>query len=187
MSPFYGARAHIFVWTRACTSIVSTMGGVATRIQSAIRLARGYAHRLLWLAPCRPPVKTIVTEHRLSKHTDCQWINWAPLWLVRQVQVGAWFGLGLKGWLPVAGSEGHWLLRLAPSHVSCTMSGYRDTISIYTDIVRCRNTISIYPDIAGMFSFDIGSFSSISGLISGGKKGGFGASSYRVSISCTIS
>ncbi len=37
---------------------------------------------------------------------------------------------------------------------------------------QCRIATSLYTDIAGIFSFDIGSFSTISGLISCGKKMG---------------
>ena len=45
---------------------------------------------------------------------------------------------GLEGRLPgpVTGSEGHWRLPVAPSRISCTMSEYRDTTSIYTDIAH---------------------------------------------------
>ena len=93
MSPFSGARARIFVWMLACTCTVPMWGELQLGFRELSDWPLRDARRLLWLAPWRPPVKTILIEHRLSKHTDWQ----APQWLVRQVhwqvQVGAWFGV----------------------------------------------------------------------------------------------
>ena len=117
------------------------------------------ARRLLWLAPWRPPVKTILTciEHRPSKHTDCQ----APQWLVRQVQVqvGAWFGVWRTRGAAARASDRVWGA-LAPAsgtlpHIvhHVRISGYDIHIYRYSTRhrTRCRNAISLYTNIVRIF------------------------------------
>ena len=99
MSRFNGARAHIFVWTRACTRILPTWGESQLGFRVLANRPVRDAHRQPWLAPCRPALKATVVEHRLSKHWDSQCMTRAPQWLVRrfQVQVGSWLRVGLAG------------------------------------------------------------------------------------------
>ena len=99
MSRFNGARAHIFVWTRACTCILPTWGKSQLGFRVLANRPVRDAHRQPWLAPCRPALKANVVEHRLSKHWDSQYMTREPQWLVRrfQVQVESWLRVGLAG------------------------------------------------------------------------------------------
>ena len=86
VSRFNGARAHIFVWTRACTCILPTWGESQLGFRVLANRPVRDAHRQPWLAPCRPALKATVVLHRLSKHWDSQWVTRAPQWLVRRFQ-----------------------------------------------------------------------------------------------------
>jgi hypothetical protein len=99
MSRFNGARAHIFVWTRACTCVLPTWGESQLGFRELANRPVRDAHRKPWLAPSRPALKATVVEHRLSKHWDSQCMARAPQWLVRrfQLQVGSWLRVGLAG------------------------------------------------------------------------------------------
>ena len=152
MSAFSGARARIFVWVLACTCTVPMWGESQLGFRVLSYWPLRDARRLLWLAPCRPPVKTILIQHRLSKHTDCQAPHWSSDWWGKfkfklEPDLDN-FGVRLEGlplpW-PVTGSEGH---RRLPVE-------YRDTISLYTDIAYdiVHDVVIRYPYIPILRAF----------------------------------
>ncbi len=174
----------------ACTCIVTTWG----ESQLGFRVLSDWplrdANRLLWIALCRPPVKTILIEHSLSKHTDCQWIlNWAPChsdwWGKFKLKPDSdsdsrsgclWQGLRGTGNLP---RIVHYV----------RISGYDLLIYRYSiwHCTRCRNTTSLYSGICEhvfhwyrLFFYDIG-------FDIGWQERWIWASSYRVSILCMLS
>jgi hypothetical protein len=170
VSPFNMVRVRIYLYEREC--IVPTWGESQLGFRVLSNWPLRDAHRLLWLAPCRPPVKTISIEHWLSKHRDCQWINWAPgncdchceansSWnVVEYVQlekkrphimsiftahikyVVQWQGLSLRGTGNLPRIVHY--VRISGYHLPI----YRNSIRHRT---RCHYATSLYTDIAGFF------------------------------------